>query len=173
MFVPFDLLPDTARIWIFQANRKFSEEERAIISNQLKLYTEAWAAHGTPLRSSFSLPFDHFIVLGVDENVHTPSGCSIDSIMRSLQSLSHAVTIDFFDRSKVAFKMDEEIVCMPLTALRAAFSDGKLTPQSLFFNNLIAAKEELDARWIIPVSDSWIKRYLPAEKFADQPMSKE
>ena len=38
MYVPFDNLPEESRIWIYQSNRKFSDEEIAEIENDLKSF---------------------------------------------------------------------------------------------------------------------------------------
>lgn len=38
MLVPFDQLPDDARIWIYQSNRKFSEEETQDISQKIAFF---------------------------------------------------------------------------------------------------------------------------------------
>ena len=36
MYIPFDNLPETSRIWIYQSNRKFSDAELTEIENDLK-----------------------------------------------------------------------------------------------------------------------------------------
>jgi len=38
MFVPFDTLPEDSKIWIYQSNRKFSDEEIQEIETELKLF---------------------------------------------------------------------------------------------------------------------------------------
>ena len=49
MYVPFENLPEDSKIWIYQSNRKFSEEEITEIENELKTFLENWSAHGTGL----------------------------------------------------------------------------------------------------------------------------
>ena len=41
MFVSFDTLPDNARIWIYQSDRKFSEKEEDFIQKNL----EEWGTY--------------------------------------------------------------------------------------------------------------------------------
>ena len=64
MFVPFQTLPPTSRIWIFQANRPLSSEEMALAEASLRDFTEEWNVHGHPLNTSFTIEFGQFIILG-------------------------------------------------------------------------------------------------------------
>ncbi|OUW72803.1 MAG: ABC transporter ATPase, partial [Flavobacteriaceae bacterium TMED204] len=50
MKVPFDQLPDTARVWIYPANRSFSEDEIAEIKEKAEVFLEQWTAHGAHLQ---------------------------------------------------------------------------------------------------------------------------
>jgi hypothetical protein len=58
MFIPFDNLPEESRIWIYQSNRKFSDEEIAEIESDLKSFIENWSAHGTSLEASYLLKYN-------------------------------------------------------------------------------------------------------------------
>lgn len=53
MIVDFQTLPETARIWIYQCNRSFSEEEILDISKKLQTFLEGWTAHGADLKAAF------------------------------------------------------------------------------------------------------------------------
>ena len=77
MYIPFENLPPDARIWIYVSNRKLTAETRTAVEEVLAGFTQQWSAHATPLQASYKIFFDQFIVLGVDEAVSSPSGCSI------------------------------------------------------------------------------------------------
>ena len=72
MFVPFENLPATARIWVYPSNRKFSDEEAEKIGTLCRSFLEQWTAHGQGLKASFSLPYNQFIVIALDEAQHPP-----------------------------------------------------------------------------------------------------
>lgn len=167
MFVPFESLPDHARIWIYQADKKFSPDEREIISRTLGQFTSEWSAHGQPLKTSYRLDFDQFIILAVDEQYNLPSGCSIDDSVHVIKSLGQQLMLDFFDRTKVAFKGPEGHTFLILVnELKQKYVDGIWGKDSLTFNNLIAVKRELISGWILPASETWLKRYLPKKEIA-------
>jgi hypothetical protein len=158
MFVPFDSLPDDARIWIYQSNRKFSSGEIDIISKDLLTFTEQWEVHGKPMKTSFKLCFDQFIILAADEGYNGASGCSIDSSVRVLKNLGSLLNIDLFDRNAVAFKNDD-ITLIALSKLKEQNAAGRWNGDTLVFNNLIATKGDLSERWLVKSDDTWLKRY--------------
>ena len=163
MFVPFDLLPASSRIWIFQSNRPFSETELVQVGETLGDFAERWAAHGSPLKTSFAVKFNQFIILAADETHEAPSGCSIDSSVRVLESLEQAFGIDLFDRNQIAFRTTDGIRLIPMQHLKQKFQDGTLTEGTLTFNNLVSTKSALDHEWVVPAGNTWLKRYIPNE----------
>lgn len=162
MYVPFESLAPTSRIWIYQSDKKFSEREKAIIEQHLKLFTERWSAHGQALRTSFDIRFDYFIVLAADQDHYAPSGCSIDDSVRTIQEIGQELGTDLFDRQKIAFKKDDGIQLVPLNLLKAKYEQGLWHERTLVFNNLVDTKAKLDDKWIITAGETWLKRYIPA-----------
>ena len=63
MFIPFDTLADTSRLWIYQANRPLQSDELAQIQIYLTTQIDAWGAHGAPLKASFSMIKNQIIVV--------------------------------------------------------------------------------------------------------------
>src|SRR5687768_5083641 len=103
MFVSFESLPQTARVWIFQSDRPFEGEELKKAEVKLREFTEEWAVHGTAFETSFSIRFNQFIVLAADESRQNASGCSIDSSVRVLKDIEKLLGIKLFDRNQIAF----------------------------------------------------------------------
>jgi hypothetical protein len=160
MFVPFHSLPESSRIWIYQSDRKFKPEEVDAISAQLMAFTQQWAAHSQPLRTSFTVLYDQFIVLAADENYNSASGCSIDSSVQAIKSISTQVQADLFNRSAVAFLIDSEVLIIPLSDLKAKYQEGVWNAETVMFNTVIQTKGELESQWKVPAGASWLKRYL-------------
>lgn len=163
MFVPFESLPPSSRVWIFQSHRPMTPQESEVVESQLRQFTEKWAAHGSPLKTSFTLKFNQFIVLAADESHHAASGCSIDSSVRVLRELEQSLGVQLFNRNLIAFKTGEHVSLVPLQDLKQKFTDGILNADSLTFNNLVATKAEFEQSWLSPVRQTWLKRYIPQE----------
>ncbi|HOX82251.1 MAG TPA: hypothetical protein PLJ60_12070 [Chryseolinea sp.] len=166
MFVPFQSLPDYSRIWIYQANKKLDSTSVAILSETLKTFTENWTVHGQPMRASFDIRFDRFVILAANEGINAASGCSIDSSVRTLKEVGQILQVDFFDRNEVAFKNDNDVLTLKISTLKNHLSSGDWNANTLVFHNLINEKSQLETGWLIPAKASWLKRYLPHETVA-------
>ena len=161
MFVPFDKIDDSSRVWIYQANRKFNSAETQIISEALRAFTESWLVHGSPMKASFEIRFDQFVIIAADEAANAASGCSIDDSVRTFKKLGADLNIDFFDRTRVAFKRGDDIFTIASGDLKSSLNDCVWNAETLMFNNLVNAKGELNNGWITSAGKSWLKRYLP------------
>ena len=79
MLVEFNTLPEESKVWIYQANRSFTEQEIEEIQSKLDMFIENWTAHGSDLQAGYSLKYKRFIVLGLNQNLNAATGCSIDA----------------------------------------------------------------------------------------------
>src|SRR5690606_1059724 len=122
MFVPFESLPSDARIWIFQSNRRFTSDELQLAESHLRDFTEQWVVHGAPLRSSYSIRHDQFVILAADERDQAASGCSIDSSVRAVKELEARLQVSLFDRNLIAFLEGDRVSLYPLKELKEKFA---------------------------------------------------
>lgn len=166
MFVPFEELLPTARIWIYQFDREINSRERETIKNEILKFCEQWQAHGAPLKTSFQIEYNHFLILAVDEDVASASGCSIDGSIRVLKEIGSQLSLDFFNRTLVGFLINDKVVVHPISKLKGLFNAGTLNNRVRTFNNLVGSKVEFVQNWKIPVSQSWLAKYLPKSALA-------
>ena len=68
----------------------------------------------------------------------------------------HNFTLIFFDRTSLAFLVKEKIQILPLNQVQYAIDNYFINADTLYFNNLVSTKEQLENNWIIPVKNSWI-----------------
>jgi hypothetical protein len=160
MFVEFDSLQDSSRVWVYQSVRKFTESEENAISQALESFTQQWAAHGQPLKSSFKILYHQFIVLAADESFNAASGCSIDDSVHVIKEIDHRYALSLFDRTLVAFLKDDAVMVVRLNELSESLASGSWHQDMPVFNNLVSTKGEMSAGWIVPAKQTWLKRYL-------------
>ncbi len=159
MQIPFDQMPKNARVWIYQADRVLSVEEQETINTTGNQFLAQWAAHGSDLKSAMKLLHDRFMIIAVDEGIHAASGCSIDSSVSFVKQLGEDLKINWFDRTKVAFIYDDEVFMESINNLKQIISEGKITQNTLTFNNLVQNVGEFDEKWLLPANETWLKRY--------------
>lgn len=149
--------PDS-RVWVYQCNRLFSLNEALEIEEMLKEFTLQWKSHGVPVKGEAHLFFGQFIILIADETATGVSGCSTDSSVRLIKGIEQQFDVNMFDRTTLAFVIKDKVELLPMSQLQYAFDNGFLNGDTLYFNNLVQTKEELESKWIVPVKDSWLSR---------------
>lgn len=159
MYVPFENLPEEAKIWIYQSNRKFSDDEMTEIESDLKTFIENWSAHGSSLEASYLLKYNRFIVLAVNQEVQHATGCSIDSSVGFIQSLEQKYQVDLLDKMNVTFKNGEHIAHKSLIDFKRMAKEKAVTENTIVFNNLVNTIEEFNENWEVPASESWHSRF--------------
>ena len=146
-----------SRVWIYQANRIFSLQEAVDIEDILNEFTQGWKSHGTPVKGAGYLFFGQFVILMADETATGVSGCSTDSSVRLIKDIEEKFNVNMFDRMTLAFVVKDKIQLLPLPQLQYAADNGFIDGDTLYFNNLVQTKEELENKWIIPLKESWLK----------------
>ena len=159
MLVPFETLPESARIWIYQANRTFTDAELEEIRKDLETFLLRWTAHGADLKAGFELPYNRFIVLGLDQSHAQASGCSIDASVHFIQALEAKYKVTLLDRMNVSYKQGPHIAYKPLDEFRKMAKDRGVSGKTIVFNNLVATKLDYEQHWEVPASESWHSRF--------------
>jgi hypothetical protein len=149
---------DNSRVWIYQSSRLFTISEALQIEDMLHLLVDNWKSHGTPVKGYANLFFGQFIILMADEDATGVSGCSIDSSVRIIQQIEKQFAVEMFNWQSLAFVVKDTVQIIPRQQFGYALANNFVTSQTLFFNNVVTSKKELEENWIIPVSESWLKR---------------
>ena len=160
MFVPFESLPNNARVWVYQSNREFTESESKMIQGKLEIFVNKWQRHGKDLSASYAIKYNQFIVLAVDENVIEVSGCSIDSSVRTIKLIEEEFNLDLMNKLNVAFRIGENINTVFTIDFQNYLKAGKINSETIVFNNMVQSKEEFLLNWEVPIHKSWHSRFL-------------
>jgi hypothetical protein len=146
----------SSRVWIYQGHRPFTAGEAAETRQLLNSFIQTWASHGTPVKGHAAIRYDQFIILMADETASGVSGCSTDSSVHLIKQIEQQTDIRLFDRLNLAFYLDGQVRIIPLAQLPEALESGRINAETLFFNNTVQTKAELEEKWLIPLKDSWL-----------------
>ena len=160
MLTDFKNLPDNSRVWVYQSNRKLSDEEVTIINNKTKEFLTQWTAHGANLEAGFEVKYNRFIVLGLNQENASASGCSIDASVHFIQQLEKEFEVDLLDKMNVTFYSGDFIAHKTLIDFRKMAKAKSVSPNTVVFNNLVNTKEEYLESWEVPAKESWHNRFL-------------
>lgn len=144
-----------SKVWIYQCNRPFMRTEITSIQQKLDAFTEQWKAHGHPLKAKAEILYSFFIVLTVDQDIANATGCSIDSSVRVIKEIENEYGVDLFDRFNMAYKIGDEVFVNTKEDFETLITIKKITPETIVFNNLVQTLEEFEAKWEVPLAQSW------------------
>ena len=154
--IAFDQLPDHGRLWVFPVSRKLEPAEAERLLAEVDAFLDGWAAHGQPLQSARELLHGQFLAVGVDVDAESPSGCSIDALVRRLQGLAGDLGISLHDQTSVRYRDGGNVRTVSRADFRAMVERGALGPDVRVFDTTLVKVEQLRAGGLeAPASETW------------------
>lgn len=163
MYTNFNDLDKSSRLWVYQSDRAFSEDEKKFVLDNGIEFVKSWTAHNKALNASIEVKYNQFIILAVDETKAPATGCSIDKSVHFIKALENEMKINLLDKSKVAFLKDENVMLANLPSIKAKVEVNEISADLLTFNNMVSNKEDFESNWLIPASSSWMGRFFKAK----------
>lgn len=160
MILDLIALDNSAKVWIYQADREFSYDELDEIRPMIFDFLDQWTSHQSMLMTYGNVFHRRFLAMFVDESLAGASGCSIDASVRFVKQLESHFGVSLMGRDTVAYMIDEEISTLPLNELGSAVSDGRLQADTFVFDNLVKNKDAFLKEWCKPMNESWHKRFV-------------
>ena len=154
MLADFHTLPEESRIWIYASEKALTTEKQSHILNYIAEHLKDWNAHNVSLTAGVTILENHFIVVALDESKNCASGCSIDTLQKTIQELEKELSISLMNRLNVFCNIDNEIQCIPSFKL-GSVANGN-TP---FYDLTILTKSDL-ITYLKPISDGWCALYM-------------
>lgn len=141
----FPELPDNSRIWLYLAERKLDSTELHFVEEKLQEFLITWNAHGKILNCNGAIILSQYLILSVNEEIESASGCSIDSSVRFVKTLEKELNVDFFNRMNVLSIINEN-------ETKTSNYFEAINDKILFLNPLVQNLGELRENWIIKTS---------------------
>ena len=149
MLADFHTLPEESRIWLYAAENALSKDHQNYILKVISEDLKGWNAHKQDLTAGVTILENHFIVIALDESKNGASGCSIDTLQKTIQKIEKELSIPLMNRLNVFCEIEGGIVCVPSFKLESiAKSD---TP---FYDLTIFTKSDLNT-YLKPISEGW------------------
>lgn len=155
MLIPFEQLPGTSRIWIFQSDIELDNKTMGIVLKKAAAFLATWTAHNNELHAGVTVLHNYFLILAVDENRNDASGCSIDKAFRFIRELEKDLNLSWLNRMNVAVMNNGVITILKVNELKNQLERGEYG-LTMIFNNLVQQKAELESNWLVPVKESWL-----------------
>jgi hypothetical protein len=155
-------LPDTARCWVFAADRPLDGSAATRLLDVTDQFLGEWRAHGQPLLGARDWRDDHFLAIGVDEQAAGASGCSVDALFRALRGAEAALGTTFVSGGTVFWRSADGTVMSGSRAdFAAACVRGEVTAHTPVFDTTITSVGQWRTQFERPMATSWHVRLKP------------
>lgn len=154
--VPFDALPDDARVWVFATAAPVDAAGASALLAAVDEFLAGWAAHGAPLRAARDWRDDRFLAVGVDQRTAGASGCSIDGLFRSLRALEPVLGTTLLAGGRLYWRdAAGGVQGGDRPAFRRAAAEGAIDPSTPVFDTTVTAAGAWRAQFERPLAESW------------------
>ena len=153
-------LPAHARVWIYKSAVPFTPDQLISLREKGAAFTGSWSSHGDAVLSAFDVLDDHFVVLAADLQDMTICGGAIDGSVQFIRKLEGELGLQLTDRMVVLYERDGRIRSCRATEVEGLLKSGELRADTPVFDDLVATKADLDARFRTPLRNTWLSRYL-------------
>lgn len=160
MIVDFDKIPKWGKLWVFPSNRKFYPQEIDEIKKTLEDFLTDWENEGEPIKCSYQLKYDRFIIISADDSDISLSLKAHDSLTALILELESKLEIILLDKINVCYKQGEFVQYKDLKEFKQLIKNRGVSKKTIVFDNMIVTKEELEKDWEINIMDSWLGRNL-------------
>lgn len=161
-YVPFDSLPDSARVWVFGSDRPVSDDGATQLLAATDEFLARWAAHGTPLHASRDWRENRFLTIAVDQRQAGASGCSIDGLFRTLQGLERAIGASMLGGGRVYYRDRAGAVqSVDRDEIEALGAQGLIGRETTVFDPTVTTLGDWRQRFETTVAESWHAQLLP------------
>jgi hypothetical protein len=169
MLLDLIALDNSAKVWIYQNETKLSDSQVEGIKSDLWTFLDRWTSHHNKLYAYGNVFHELFIVFFVDQRWAEASGCSIDKSVHFMEELEQKYSLNLFNRNKVAYmeKAEDEdgediskIHISDLEELKSLYQQNIIGDDTFVFDNLVQTKAQFLSRWVVPIKESWHRKYL-------------
>jgi hypothetical protein len=159
--VPFETLPDDARVWVFGSSVELDHRSEQLLAHDVDSYLKQWRAHGEPLTVGRHFSEGRFLTVAVDQNTVGASGCSIDGLYRALQDAELAAGASLVAGGRVFYR---DASGMVQSATHDEFAElagaGIISPDTMVFDTTVQRMSEWRSRFELRAADSWHARLM-------------
>jgi hypothetical protein len=154
--VPIKDLPDSARTWVFGADRDLDKGTTDLLLREVDQFLSQWHAHGSPLTVARDWRQGRFLTIAVDQSTAGASGCSIDGLFRTLKALEPSLGASLVTSGLVFFRDRKgAIECVDRERFTALSAEGSVTPETRVFDPTVTTLGEWRARFELEAAQSW------------------
>ncbi len=160
MFIPFNKISENYTCWVYQIEKLITQKEKVFISKNLEAFCEKWSSHNNPVKSSYVIDFDSFIILFADQSLNKVSGCAIDEQSRAIKQIGNNLNIKILPYINTGIFIKKKLVFLSKEEIISKLNSNEMNSDSDIINITIKSKKDYEEKWILKIKESWLKNFL-------------
>lgn len=146
--------------WFYSLLAPLTTKQVADLQARFDGFTNNWKSHGTPVNGKINIQYNQFVVAQSDISDERPSGCSIDSMRKAIETILKEDGLEWADAAKVFYKNgDNSIQQSDFRQIPQLLTKGEISAESVVFDHSLNNSDDLTL-WERPMKETWLKRYL-------------
>lgn len=159
MLGAFASFPDTARLWLMAFPRPLEESEKIQLAEGFDAFRPHWKTHTTPIQSGWMLLEDQIFAVVENTMGKSPSGCSIDAMLRTSIKLASILELPFLDAQSILVRTASRLRVVAKSELEPLLQDGTLDAATLVIDlGLLELGQLRSGQLERPLAKTWIGR---------------
>jgi len=156
----FPAVPDAARVWVFGASQPILGDDALSLLSRVEEFLRGWAAHGAPVVGACDWRYDRFLLIAADEEATGASGCSIDSLFRTLRNVEGEIGATLLDGSLVFYRdLAGTVQSLTRPHFRELVAAGDIVAKTIVFDNTVGTMGAVRrGEWERRFAGSWQER---------------
>jgi len=144
--------------WIFQLNTPLNSTQADFIETGLQKILATWNAHGTSLTAESKIMHQQFVYIGLKADSARASGCSIDSLVKSVQELITGQGLILAESGTIFIRSEQGFYPIDFRNIENLILSGEIKPDTIIAD--ISLGKHKDYKGIMtPACDTWLGRY--------------
>lgn len=146
--------------WFYSLSHALTDTQMEALQADFDTFLTQWKSHGVPVEGMIEIRYNQFIVIKSDSRDSRPSGCSIDSLKKSVGAILDRHGLEVLDPAHVFYrKADGSITQTHFKDMAALAKAGELQANTTVFDNSLGHSDDM-SRWEMSLKDTWMKRVL-------------
>ncbi|MDI1353902.1 MAG: hypothetical protein PSX36_03240 [bacterium] len=147
------------KVWTYIISKELQEPELRVLRDLGTAFVSGWTAHENRLEASFDIFEKRIIVIRVNEEVASASGCSIDKLQHFMKETEKKFGLELLNRLLVAYRGEGQVQVVHSSKIPQLLLENKISENTMVFDTAVYTGEELES-WEQPLKSTWLKKHL-------------
>ena len=159
MYISYNNISPKSKSWIYILSKNIDKNILLDLNAFLIKICKDWKSHGQTTKASYVISNNRFIILFAEDK-NLISGCSIDKSNKELRKKLNQLKIDLLPNSKIGIFKEDKVEFFKKIDLINLIKNKKILLSQNMINTTINNKESFEKKWVLPLKNSWIAKFL-------------